>query len=36
MGCASLVLLCVMAWDDPVNRAEEPPPDRQYRALAEE
>ncbi len=36
MGCANLVLLCVLAWDDPVNRAEEPPPDRQYRALAEE
>jgi thiol-disulfide isomerase/thioredoxin len=36
MGSITLVILCIMAPDDQGNRAEMSPPDRQYRAIAEE
>ncbi len=32
---ATLILIVVMAWDDPAGRAETPSPDQQYRTLAE-
>ena len=32
---ATLILICVMAWDEPAARGETASPDRQYRTLAE-